>query len=197
MRRTAWILAVASVAVITTACGLPPTGTSSGPAAFTSSNSAAVRSPIAAAGRVAASSILATSSPSAAPSPMSVATNTGSLHRPVTAMSTAGPLQPRTATPTNWPTAVPPTTSGTKTFAAPEQVNLAETRFLALAQTAFPDVPTAPVIGTGKMLCTNLGQGASLHDEVGQLASRTQAQAIAEKLLRAAVAAYCPTVTLH
>ncbi len=82
-------------------------------------------------------------------------------------------------------------TATTKTPTAAE-LKAAQTRFVALAGTAFPGVPTATVVRTAKMLCTTLGQGASLHDEVGRPAGQVQGQTTAEDLVRAAVGSYCP-----
>ena len=92
--------------------------------------------------------------------------------------------------------AVPAITAATKLPTAAE-LKSDQTKFVALARTAYPGVPTATVVRVAHMLCTALGQGASVHDEVGQLASQLHNQATAERLVRAAVDAYCPTIQLH
>lgn len=93
-------------------------------------------------------------------------------------------------------TAAPVNTTASKISGA-AALNSAQRKFRDLAKAAFPDVPAATVVQTAKTLCAQLGSGASVHDEVGQLAGLVPGQGAAEGLVRAAVSAYCPTVTLH
>lgn len=121
---------------------------------------------------------------------------TSSPNSVITVAPTTRPAAASSPASRETPTAVPAITAATKAPTA-AQLKSAQRKFGDLARSAFPGLPAATVVRTAKMLCTTLGQGASLHDEVGQLAGQVGGQSTAEDLVRAAVGAYCPTVKLH
>ena len=197
MRRHLLALAVASVLITSAGCSAQTTVTSS--ESTSSAPSAAISSPIASAGSVPAGPTTVADNTSAAPSASASSTKgvtTSSAAPAVSVVPTTTPARPTSRAATKSSTPVAAITAATKPPTA-AQIKSAQAKFAALAKTAFPDVPTETVVSTAKSLCTTLGQGSSLHDEVGQLAGQVHSQAAAEDLVRAAVGAYCPTVTLH
>lgn len=168
MRRQLCVLAFASVLLSTVACAAQPTANGNVSSGSGPGASTAAGSP-----------------PALAPSP--------ATSIPVT--SPAGPAAgPSTAVVTS--SSHPPITAAT-TMPTAGDVKSAQTKYIAIAKSAFPGAPTATVVNTGKTLCSALAGGSSLHDEVGQLAGQVRAQRTAEDLVRAAISAYCPTVVLH
>ena len=64
--------------------------------------------------------------------------------------------------------------------------------YLALARTVYPATTSTELVDQGHRICTELTHGHSLDDLVGDLAGRLGNQALAQHLVTAARAAYCP-----
>ena len=83
-------------------------------------------------------------------------------------------------------------TTGVATSAS--TANTAVAHFLDVAHAAFPDEGTTRLVAEARTICATLREDPSVHDTVGNLSSRTRNQAIANEVVRAAIAAYCPDI---
>jgi hypothetical protein len=99
-----------------------------------------------------------------------------------TAFATPNEVPKTTAT--AGPTSAVQTSSG--------DANTPVAHYLNVAHTVFPTQDTATIIATAHAICDTLRDDPSIHDAVGNLGARTQSQASADELVRAAIAAYCP-----
>lgn len=198
MNRHSSAVAVASI-VLT--IGLAGCSTSTSPTSSSTGDgpgTAAVGSQTVPASSLSVSSPELTPSVDSTPSPLPSSTAPTTTSSPPPART--GAPSPSSAVSASAPshsfTPAPAITAGSKA-PTPAQAKVAQQKFIDLARSALPGVPTATAVQTAKTLCITLAKGASLHDEVGELAGQLQGQATAENLARAAVDAYCPTVTLH
>jgi hypothetical protein len=85
------------------------------------------------------------------------------------------------------------TRPGTTGQPDPSDANPATAHFLDVAHAAFPAEDTATLVAEGHAICAALRDDPSIHDAVGALGGRTQNQASANEVVRAAIAAYCPS----
>jgi len=84
--------------------------------------------------------------------------------------------------------AAPASATATPSYPA----NTAVADYLGIAHAAFATEDTTTLIAEAHTICAALRDNPSIHDLVGTLTARTQDQATANQLVRAAIAAYCP-----
>jgi cobalamin biosynthesis protein CobD/CbiB len=75
--------------------------------------------------------------------------------------------------------------------------NTAVGHYLHVAHNAFPAEDIATLTADAQTICAALRDDPSIHDAVGTLSGRTQSQATANEVVRAAIAAYCPTTPVR